>query len=158
RTNKAMNILFWIALLLAAPFQSATDSGVKVSGRVTPAGSPAAPGTGRVTMTGQNIPRPQEVTIGTGGTFEFLNVRPGAYLLRASPGLLSQSVFITVADKDLTGIDLVNPRSVDVTGTVVVEGGGLRPGFAILFSPYTGAGISPTAPVQAGAFKAVVPE
>jgi len=39
-----MNELFLIALLFAVPFQSATDPGVKVSGRVTPLGSAAAPG------------------------------------------------------------------------------------------------------------------
>jgi hypothetical protein len=53
-----MNELFLIALLLTASPQSAMGSGVKVSGRVTPLGSPAAPGMGRVTS----------------------RVRPGSYL------------------------------------------------------------------------------
>jgi ABC-type methionine transport system ATPase subunit len=50
-----MNFLFLIALLLAAPLQSATDSGVKVTGRMTPLGRPGAPGTWRVVMTGRHI-------------------------------------------------------------------------------------------------------
>ena len=153
-----MNVLFLIALLLAAPQQSATDSGVKVSGRVTPEVSASAPGTGRVTMTGRNGASSQAVTIGAGGSFEFLNVRPGTYVLVATPGVMSQLITITVADKDITGIELVNPRTGDVTGNVVVEGGGLRPGFTISFSPYAGSGISPTAPVQAGAFKTTLPD
>ena len=153
-----MSELFLIALLLISPFQAATDAGVKVSGHVTPAGSPAAPGSGRVLMTGRNVTKPQEVIVGAGGSFEFLNVLPGFYVLLASPGVMSQPSTITVADKDITGIELVNPRTVTVTGNVVVEGGGLQPGFTVSFSSFAGGGISPTAQVQAGAFKTVVPE
>jgi hypothetical protein len=97
-----------------------------------------------------------ESPIGADGSFEFLKVRPGTYRLVASPGALSQPVTITVSDKNLSDIELLNPRTVQVTGNVLVEGGGLRPAFNVLFSPYQG-GLSPVPSIPInGAFTAAL--
>ena len=68
-----MNVLFLITPLLAAPLQSATDSGVKESGRATPGISPAAPGTGRVTIMGRNVPRPTMRCYEAGQSIRYLS-------------------------------------------------------------------------------------
>jgi hypothetical protein len=99
-----------------------------------------------------------ETPIGGDGSFEFLKVRSGTYRLVASPGTLSQPVTITVSDKDVSDLELMNPRTVQVTGNVLVESGGLRPVFNVLFSPFQGGlSLAPSIPVN-DAFTTALPD
>lgn len=101
-------------------------AGVRVSGRVVfPPGQAPAAGTLRVQMGQQNA------ALADDGTFEFPHVLPGGYAINIpSPG--TQPVRITVADKEITGVELIVPRMVPVSGTVSAEGGA-RPVLSFMF-------------------------
>ncbi len=67
------------------------------------------------------------------GTFEFSKLRPGTYSISVStPNFPPQQ--IVLADKDISGMDFVIPWTVDVTGNVSVEGGGIRPNLTLTFA------------------------
>jgi len=74
------------------------------------------------------------VTIGAGGKFEFENVRPGNYQLVVGPRITMSPLAFTVTDKDITDLRAVVPLSNDITGTVIVDGNGLRPRFTLTFN------------------------
>jgi hypothetical protein len=134
-------LTLWVSLLLATLLQAPVSGGVTVRGRVTPADSPALSGTGRVTLVGTTVGTTipsVDTAVGADGSFEFQKVAPGTYRLRASPGVLSQTANIVVMDKNILDVELVDPKPVEVKGTVVVENGGLRPSLSVSLSPYSG--------------------
>ena len=153
-------LTLWVSLLLASLLQ-APNGGVTVRGRVTPSDSPALSGTGRVTLVGTGVGTAiptRETAVGADGSFEFQKVGPGTYRLRATPGVLSQTATIVVTDKNILDVELVDPKTVEVSGNVVVENGGLRPGFSLSLSPYRG-GVNGLAPVlPTGAFATYLTE
>ena len=67
------------------------------------------------------------------GSFEFLKVRPGNYTLNVNPVPGGQPRSIVVGDKDVTGIEFIVPWTVDVSGRVLVDGGGPRPNVTVSF-------------------------
>jgi hypothetical protein len=154
-----MTALFWIALVLASTLQAASPGGVTVKGRVVPSDSPAITGAGRVTMTKTGVTNPVETAVGADGSFQFVNVGPGTYRFSATPGALSQAVTISVSDMNISDIELVNPKTIEVTGNVVVENGGLRPPlFSVGFSRYQGGPVFGGALPVNGIFKISLPD
>jgi len=71
--------------------------------------------------------------VGKDGTFEFPNVFPGSYVLRAvGPSVLSSpNLTVTVATADVGNLEITVPRLKDITGHLVIEGGGPYPILAI---------------------------
>jgi hypothetical protein len=76
---------------------------------------------------------PLNATVATNGSFEFPNVFPGSYFLRAvGPSVLSSpNITVTVGTADVENLEITVPRLKDITGHVVIEGGGPYPSFAI---------------------------
>jgi hypothetical protein len=76
------------------------------------------------------------VAVGTDGTFEFPNVFPGSYVLRAiGPSVLSSpNLTVTVTNADVGNLEITVPRLKDITGHLVIEGGGPYPLLAIPLS------------------------
>ena len=148
----------WISLLLVASFQTPATTGVTVSGRVVPLNSPAITGAGKVTLMPTTSAARLETAIRPDGSFEFQGVSPGTYRITSTPGVQTRVITVTVSDKNLSDIELLNPRTVEVTGNVVVENGGLRPGFSLLFSPYAGSTTGIALISSTGGFKTVLPE
>jgi hypothetical protein len=144
-------------------FTMAVSAGVTVSGRVVqPNGSPAPEVRSVGLIGGSGGPTPTSA-VRTDGTFELLRVRPGNYQLLVSGAQLGpQPTPVVVADKDVTGIEVLIPPSITVTGSVNVEGNGLRPRLTIVFSPFKGNGNTqvPSAIPQPnnGSFRAILPE
>ncbi|HET9942372.1 MAG TPA: carboxypeptidase-like regulatory domain-containing protein, partial [Terriglobia bacterium] len=68
------------------------------------------------------------------GSFEFVRVRPGTYNLSVNPSPFPDQRSIVVVDKDVTGLELRIPWTGEVTGRVVVDGGGPSPAVTGLFS------------------------
>jgi hypothetical protein len=67
------------------------------------------------------------------GSFEFLKLKPGSYTISVStPNFPPRQVVLT--DKDISNLDFVIPWTVDVTGNVSVEGGGMRPNLTLTFA------------------------
>jgi len=67
------------------------------------------------------------------GSFEFAKLKPGSYSISVStPNFQPQQ--IVLVDKDIAGMEFVIPWNVDVTGTVTVEGGGMRPSLNLTFA------------------------
>jgi hypothetical protein len=102
---------------------------VKVKGHVT--GS-IVPGI-NITLIGANAGEILRADVGRDGTFEFPRVIPGPYTARpegAGAATASASPLqITVGSTDLDNLEFTMPRTVNVSGRVVVEGGGsLRSG------------------------------
>jgi hypothetical protein len=70
---------------------------------------------------------PDDVYLGPDGSFEFRNVPPGQYQIRArgqtsrSASQLYATFNITVGDRDLTGIDMILAPGSSVSGQLVVE-------------------------------------
>lgn len=58
--------------------------------------------------------------------------------LSASAAASAEPVVVTVLDKDVEGIELVLVRTVPVSSSVVVEGGGLRPPFSLMLANLKG--------------------
>jgi len=140
-----------LALLLAASPQAAT---FKVSGTVVredkqdPAS--AATQANQVRISG---PSASIVTIGAGGTFTFPSVRPGTYQLVVGPRVTMSPMTVVVSDKDVSDLRVVIPLSVDVAGSVTVEGNGPRPRFQVVFTRVNATGPNPTL-VPAASFTA----
>jgi hypothetical protein len=125
-------------------------SGVSVTGRVIyPQGQAPVPGTQRATLDFQKTS-----LIAEDGTFEFRHVFPGSYsIIVPSPG--TPPARITVADRNIAGMEIVVPRFVDVNGTVTAEGG-TRPALSILFE---GQNFQTVVPMQPnGTFTTKLPE
>jgi hypothetical protein len=129
------------ATFSASDFPMVIPAGFKVSGRVVPKPGSAMPASQPIALLPRNTPGTiQEGVIKPDGTFEFLKVRPGVYLLLApfmDPTLPFQQATLTVIDKDVAGIEITAPVMVEVRGRVAVDGvgGGASPaGFAVIFS------------------------
>jgi hypothetical protein len=97
------------------------------------------------------------VTIGAGGRFEFSNVRPGNYQLVVGPRITMSPLAFTVTDKDITDLRAVVPLSNDITGTVTVEGNGLRPRFNLTFNRVDSAA-NPVNATVTNAFTVTLPQ
>jgi len=141
-------------------FTMAISAGVVVRGRV--ALPPAQPSllVQRISM---NSPGnlPLEAVLKPDGGFEFTKVRPGTYTLMVmAPGTLNQPLSIAVGNEDVTGILVPLSPTILIAGTVVVEGGGLRPRFQISFASFKGTGPQTPAatPGPNGEFRTPVPE
>jgi hypothetical protein len=136
-------------------------SGVRLHGRVTiPANYSATPTSLRVDLMGPRVSAP----IAEDRTFEFTHMMPGTYRLTvALPGV--QPVMVTVADRDVTDIDLIIPPLIPVRGTVALDGSGARPRFSLQFGGLFPAGGSVSTPPYAatvvvmpdGAFSTALP-
>ena len=141
-------------------FTMTVPAGVAVRGRVVfPNGTPATVVTGVGLLAGSG-PLPSS-SVRADGSFEFLRVRPGTYQVLLSGGPFgSQPPPVVVADKDVTGIEIQILPTVIVTGSVDVEGNGLRPRLAINFSPLKGTigGVPTALPASNGSFRAALPE
>jgi hypothetical protein len=79
-----------------------------------------------VSMSGGRLGEPLQTPINLDGTFEFPRVLPGVYTVRANlspkpPGL--QPLPITVESSNLENLEIVVPRSVELAGRVIMEGG-----------------------------------
>ena len=108
-------------------------SGVTVRGRVTFEDSRAQHNDQHVTLTGVGV---QNAAIGTEGSFEFIHVRAGFYVISIdAPGV--QPVRINVGNEDVRGAELTVPRLMPVTTRVVVPNGIARPQFSLLFEGTT---------------------
>jgi len=101
----------------------------------------------------------QNASINPDGSFKFSNVPPGTYTLTVNPATLAQSINMVVGDKDITGIEAVVVPTVEVTGIVLVDGGGGRPRFLLSFSAFRG-GVppSPATMLPDGTFRVVLRE
>jgi TonB family protein len=130
-------------------------TGVVVSGRVIRPATQTPTGNQRVFLSGSSS---QNTSINADGSFTFLNVRPGSYNLTISSATLSQPISIVVADKDIMGIEAVIVPTMDVTGTVVVDGGGPRPRLTVSFSAFKGGTPPPAAVTPDGTFRTVLRE
>jgi TonB family protein len=152
-----MKELLLIVGLLAPGLVPLQDRvGVTVSGRVIGPPSQNLSGTQRASLNGSSS---QATSINADGSFTFSNVRPGTYNLTINSGILSQPISIVVDDKDITGIEAVVVTMADVTGTVVVDGGGIRPRITLSFSSFRGGTTTPSAALSSdGSFRAVLRE
>jgi formylglycine-generating enzyme required for sulfatase activity len=75
-------------------------------------------------------------SISPGGSFEFSNVPPGKYEIEVEGKM--PPVKIVLVDKDITGLQLVVPAEVTVTGTVTIQGDILQPSFGLRFTNTAG--------------------
>jgi hypothetical protein len=71
--------------------------------------------------------------VSTDGSFEFPTVYPGSFVLRANgiSVLSSPNLTVTVANTDIEKLEIRVPTLTDITGHVVIEGGGPYPLFAV---------------------------
>jgi TonB family protein len=142
-------------------FTMAVSAGVTVSGRlVHPNGTPATE-VQRVGLAGgardQLGPIP-DTAVQRDGTFQFLRVRPGIYQLLLTGVPSFQPFSMVVGDKDVAGIEVQVLPTVTLTGTLNVEGDGLRPRLTITFSPFKGGGTIPSGYLSNGSFRVTLPE
>jgi hypothetical protein len=134
------------------------DPWVRVSGRVS--GLDAAPGGPyRVALTG-GATSAIETPVNADGTFQFVRVlRDNAYTARLVPQVRNASTpRFNVAGKDVTDVEIVVSREVEITGRVIVAGGGQPPPFVLSVGIH---GRVVGIPVKAdldGWFKARLPE
>jgi TonB family protein len=141
-------------------FAVANAVGVTVSGRVRRSTASAGVAGQSVALIGGQA-QAQQYTSAADGTFQFLRVLPGTYQLRAAAaGIVNQQPLpVVVGDQDVTGIELVVVPTVNVTGTVVVEGNGIRPRVQLQLSPFRGNGQNAGMASQPdGSLRATLPE
>ncbi len=103
---------------------------------------------------------PLRTALANDGSFEFPEVPPGNYnaAVRAVNRTTSQ-VPISVHDQDVTGVELVLSRSIQLQGRVVVDGGGTPPNFRFKMEPGAFGLVSgPIRPNAQGAFDLNLPE
>jgi len=102
----------------------ADAKGVRVIGKAVVAsggGSPAATQYITLYTSGQSI----SAAVNMDRTFEFLRVPPGVYSVRSTPGginSLSGATTLSVADRDITNLEVTAQFLAIVSGTVTVEG------------------------------------
>jgi TonB family protein len=147
------------AAVTGIDFTMAVPAGVTVSGRAILPATPIVTPIRRAALIGGGGPA-QETTLGADGSFQFLKVRPGTYTLLLNVGAPTQNVSIAVADKDITGLEIVVPLMVPVTGTLVIEGGGPAPRLSLSFAAYNGGGatVPGTGVVTQGQLRTQLPE
>ena len=124
-------------------------SGVRVQGHVTvPPDYPVPASTLEVRLARTSLSTRR---LAEDGTFEFTHVMPGSYPLTVSARGLQPSI-ITVADRDVTGLEISAPPLTRLQGTVSLEGGGTRPQVSVQIEGLLPPGASPqTSP--SGPFK-----
>ena len=97
---------------------------VSVSGRVTG----IAPGQfHRISLrepTGGELSAALETTVGDDGSFKFPKVLPGRYIVYLRLRTVTQ---VTVGDQDVTGLTVVHPQDILVSGHVIAEGAQTAP-------------------------------
>jgi TonB family protein len=146
------------ATVTGIDFTMAVPAGVTISGRAILPPSLPVTAIRRAALIGGGSPA-QETTLATDGSFQFLRVRPGTYSLILNVGAPSQPVSVSVTDKDVTGLEIVVPLTVIITGTVTVDGGGPFPRFSLSFASYKGGVTAPgVAPSPQGVLRAQLPE
>src|SRR5262245_4859495 len=109
----------WLAAVLVFPgVAPAQNSTFKVSGTVVreDGQDPIKANTDRVLL--RSSGSPTVVEVGTGGAFEFTDVRPGNYQMVVGPRVTMEPVTVVVTDKDVVGLRLMIPDVVGVTGAV----------------------------------------
>jgi hypothetical protein len=124
-------------------FRLLTAVGGAITGRVNP-----RPNTPRLNaiLSGSGIDNFLQVPVGPDGTFQFGHVGPGTYLvdlMPTPPGM--DTVLLRVANRDVAGLELVPPKTHEVTGRIVVPNGPI-PRSWLAFSTaksYVGATINP---------------
>jgi hypothetical protein len=85
-----------------------------VSGRVIREGHDV----GKWVILSGGVTRDLTATIGPDGSFSFANVRSGTYTLRVGPNIAPRPITITVGDKDISGLEVVLPKSVVTSAAV----------------------------------------
>ena len=117
-------------------------SGVRIRGRVSvPANYPTPLAPLRVEISRQGL----SVPVAPDGAFEFPHITAGSYpLMVAAPGM--QPVIVAVADRDVTGVELVVPPLIPVRGAVSLDRNGARPRFSVQFGALLPAGATPSTP------------
>src|SRR6185295_10179846 len=115
------------SIVTVAPGESATVDfklmaalGGKVSGRVSL--REGSFGGLRATLTGSKVDEFLETPVRANGTFDFGRVPLGTFVLSVyppPPGLMGMG--IRVGDRDLTGLEIVAPRTQTITGRMVVQ-------------------------------------
>ena len=119
-------------------------SGVRIRGRVSVPPNYPTPAPLRVEISRQGLTAP----IAADGSFEFTHITAGSYpLMVAAPGM--QPVIVAVADRDVTGVELVVPPLIPVRGAVSVDRNGARPRFSVQFGALLPAGATPSTPPYA---------
>jgi len=129
-----------ILLVFAALLQTPTATGVRVTGRVvdgeTGAGIPDAIVTLVSSVPGsQSSPLPAEAKTTAKGTFQFLNVPPGAYDLKTqhpnpTTAYRSESLDIRVGNRDMSDVGLILSPAVSkvaISGKIAVAGSARLP-------------------------------
>lgn len=150
-------LLLIVGLLAPWLVRVQVGTGVAVSGRVIRPASQNVTGTQRAFLTGSGS---LATSINADGSFAFSDVHPGTYNLTIGSETLSQPISIVVTDKDITGIEAVVVATAEVTGTVLVDGGGIRPRFTLSFSALKGGTAPASVAVMSpdGTFRAVLRE
>ncbi len=100
---------------------------------IVPPNRPLPPEQRTIELYGGNPSRVTSTVAGPDGSFRFTHLGSGSYSLSTTiPG--SEDVPVEIVDRDLDSVTLKVPRSVMLSGSVVVEGRAARPQFALRFS------------------------
>ena len=98
----------------------------------------------RVLLRGNGVSKVFDID--TGGAFEFTNVRPGSYEIVVGPRVSMEPVKVVVTDKDVSGVRVVVPDRVILSGTVMMDASGPSPRFQLSFTRMDGP--APSGPVS----------
>ena len=132
--------------------------GVTVKGRVIRPASHPTTGPARIQLSGGPVALP-DTAVNSDGTFEFQRVRPGPYNILVSSGTLARPVSVVVADKDINDVNVVLVTTVQLSGSLVIEGGGPIPRFTLSFLPFSGGTAQSGVSIQNnGSFTLQIPE
>jgi hypothetical protein len=121
-------------LELRATLTTSSPTPVRVRGRVIGLDAASfARGPVNATMTSAMYGATLNSEVSTDGSFEFPTVYPGSFVLRANgiSVLSSPNLTVTVANTDIEKLEIRVPTLTDITGHVVIEGGGPYPLFAV---------------------------
>ena len=120
-------------------FQLLHKLGGKLSGRINADMKALGPRT--ATVTGGTLEDLLEVSVKPDGTFEFGHVPPGKYLVSLfppTPGIASYPV--TVAESDISGVELTPMPTKEVTGRIIVRNGAIPHGLLGFYTDKTWVG------------------
>jgi hypothetical protein len=133
------------------------STGLTVSGRLINESNQFGSGVVQVVLSGgpSGAYTNQNVPLKLDGSFEFLRVRPGNYNLTVSPYPFPLSRTVVVGEADVTGLEVLLPWTTEVSGRVIVDGGGPVPTFNVSF---TGGNRQATAYQSNQAFRATLAE
>jgi hypothetical protein len=111
----------------------------------------------KVVLLGANNKTFPTANVNSDGSFRFEGIWPGSYQLYM--GESATPLPVTIIDHDISGIEVVVPATVTLSGVLVVDGGGLRPRTIGSFTPYTeGLSALPFAVVTDAHFSIDLPE